>query len=679
MGCWNSSASSDALSQNPKHEKAVRKGNHYITKALLANAKRGQDVRKANHLVAQNFEIRPQRSCSINVQKTGNNSAIERTNWRALPISLRGVSLSCLNEVKVKYGRRNGYGMLAALVRPETDKCKCSLAELWRDKVCGNKKAFGGVTVFISHAWRNRFGALVEAISSWEREDKSREGAYYFFDIFAINQHDPWSDLKCIEDLIANSKALLLVLSPLNNPIPLSRVWCLFEIHAAIKHATELVCTFPDMEQNHFRTILLTATNSQENVLSFKIDSKNANASVQDDALRIKDAVQRDIGFIGLDQQVHNSVCNLLLKQASKEIENSQVNSLLEEELHINMSRLFGELNQVSKKYDDQIRVQNNDRKYEQNLQEILLRTQWNINFSKDEEVKVPCNGSILPTVCLQQSQTYKLNSLKDISWKQCYKNSVEPSELLWLLEYVWSQDIQTTIIMIIFDFIPVTWCGLPNQKLDNECWHDDASGVAEVMENVVKFMGICYKCEFHSLSRIITRFRQTIGQELWRAANMLESHTDYIETKIKDQRYHSFISYHQSVSSDLVRSLHRVLEQQGSSTCFDKAADRLDVRGIVDGIKSSRTFILVLTNKYFEMPFCLFEFCTAYVLRKPIIIIKETDPRFGGRSYIGIDSLFEWFVEENESIDINRRKFQSFVTNLHKRIQLSCRSNLDL
>ena len=58
---------------------------------------------------------------------------------------------------------------------------------------------------------------------------------FYYLDIFAINQHDVTKEgeLDKLGETIVECGTLLLASSPWSAPLPLTRAWCLYELHIA--------------------------------------------------------------------------------------------------------------------------------------------------------------------------------------------------------------------------------------------------------------------------------------------------------------------------------------------------------------------------------------------------------------------------------------------------------------
>jgi len=434
-------------------------------------------------------------------------------------VQYRGVSLSFLEELKWKYGRMNGYGLLTSLIRPMTKDGKISLAELWSQKVSGRYKAFGKVTVFISHAWKTQFGSLVEAIASWERSQNFIEDVvYYFFDIFAINQWDPQRDLRATEKIIAEANALVLVLSPLSNPIPLSRVWCLFEIYTAIKNKTAVMSALPDRERKKFQT--WSMANSWHDLIDIEVDSRNAEATKLDDALRIKDVIKREIGFTRLNRQIHCWLIKLIRKVALDKADHVRGTPMFEE-YSASRDRLSNKIKQIMAKYNDQIQIEN-DRRWDQKIQNLLLtktdcsqidfavKKRWYLSIAKKEPIFTDEIDSLIyhkAFISLQNFKEKRLGNFSDIfEWTSCYRNYVDMS-LLPLLEVFSEFNIPSNVFEIILECLPDGWLcgGIGDEILTKFSWKKSVNSARvfkwnEIRDNVCSYvnddiLSCCAKC----------------------------------------------------------------------------------------------------------------------------------------------------------------------------------------
>ena len=97
---------------------------------------------------------------------------------------------------------------------------------------------------FVSHAYDYLFLDVFEAIAQWEAaQPPGSPCAYYYFDLFAVNQHgqDAIVPFEVLRDEFAGSlRAIgctLLVLHS-EDPLPLRRLWCVFEMATALRACT---------------------------------------------------------------------------------------------------------------------------------------------------------------------------------------------------------------------------------------------------------------------------------------------------------------------------------------------------------------------------------------------------------------------------------------------------------
>lgn len=226
----------------------------------------------------------------------------------------RGVSLEFLQMILARnkmYGRANGNGLRTGLTNAETEEERCSFAELYINMLgTRGKQLIGKVRFFVSHAWSYKFSELVQAIKRFEDADSRRKGAHYFVDYFAVNQWNPLNDLNTLERLIQLSEAVVLVMSPLKKPTPVTRCWCLYEIKAAIACRKPIHGTVPDDQYAWFRTLVLTGR--PEDIKNFVVEARTAKASVQKDEDMIKAAIKKEIGFDTLNIEVYKAVVSCI-------------------------------------------------------------------------------------------------------------------------------------------------------------------------------------------------------------------------------------------------------------------------------------------------------------------------------------------------------------------------------
>ena len=92
----------------------------------------------------------------------------------------------------------------------------------------------------------------------------------------------------------------VMMLSPWNKPIPLTRAWCLWELYGTVhSRATFSVCLGPD-EQRQFEDAILANFDIVFDVFS-KISVKDAEAGNPEDQANILGEVERTVGFTRLN------------------------------------------------------------------------------------------------------------------------------------------------------------------------------------------------------------------------------------------------------------------------------------------------------------------------------------------------------------------------------------------
>ena len=168
----------------------------------------------------------------------------------------------------------------------------------------------GPATVFVSHAWGYELRALVDALEAWENK-KRASGApptFFWLDVFTVSQHKTgsrpfewWRDVFCSH--VGRIKHTLLVLQ-WANPIPLSRIWCVFEIASTVRTGARLDIIMPPREEALFVDALLHRyTDVYKALCSVRV--RTAQAHHESDRIGILAAIDAsDGGATALDAAV---------------------------------------------------------------------------------------------------------------------------------------------------------------------------------------------------------------------------------------------------------------------------------------------------------------------------------------------------------------------------------------
>eukprot|EP01051_Picozoa_sp_SAG22_P009608 SAG22_NODE_811_length_7061_cov_84.983338_7_plen_598_part_00 len=159
----------------------------------------------------------------------------------------------------------------------------------------------GRPTVFLSHTWLFGFLNVLAALEAFvAARPAGAPEVFFWFDCCSIDQHATqalppvfWS--STFKEAIRLIGHTVMMLSPWDSPVPLTRAWCLWELHCTVEVGAEFsVCLGPD-EQAELEAALLR--NSGALFTAFAgINVVNAQASRERDRVTILDAVRAAAG-----------------------------------------------------------------------------------------------------------------------------------------------------------------------------------------------------------------------------------------------------------------------------------------------------------------------------------------------------------------------------------------------
>lgn len=156
----------------------------------------------------------------------------------------------------------------------------------------------GRATIFVSHAWQYSFYDVVFDVMQQHAE--KNPDAYFWFDLFTNNQDNleeksfDWFS-STFQSKIRDIGQVLLILSPWNDPVPLTRAWCLFEIFNALRTTEKLHIQMPMRERQTLKTAVVLDRKCLIQALS-KIRIENATARYDSDKKLILEVVENAEG-----------------------------------------------------------------------------------------------------------------------------------------------------------------------------------------------------------------------------------------------------------------------------------------------------------------------------------------------------------------------------------------------
>ena len=258
------------------------------------------------------------------------------------------------------------------IVKPETKgTASCYLRKYANrsDRSTG-KPYTAPATVFVSHAWQYSFSAVVADVL--ERFADENPDSYFWFDLFSNDQNDMWQrDFEWFCTTFSSSITeighFLLVLSPWDNPIPITRSWCLFEIYTALHNPNvRFSVSLPKNEVVELKSSVMDDSKCLVQALAL-IQAENGNAKHQSDKETIDKSIQSgDGGFTKVNIQIKNGLRKWyvaqLLQLTDEEPTNHQliINSA-------NVMREFGFLETAMSLYEKalNIRIENSEKMHD--------------------------------------------------------------------------------------------------------------------------------------------------------------------------------------------------------------------------------------------------------------------------------------------------------------------------
>ena len=225
-----------------------------------------------------------------------------------------GVSIGFLRKFASKVDdKKTTTDVCNEIVIPETKDRACAYIALLEGLCDENGVPYvGEATVFVSHAWKYNFSIPLDVMMKHAEENP---GSYFWFDLF-INNQNVASNLpytwwtNTFQSSIESIGSVLLVLSPWNDPIPLTRAWCLFEILCSIRAKTagvQLHIALPSQEKIEFSRGIASDFECVLKALT-DIQAEKAQAFKPTDRENIFTSIRDTVGFETLNEEVKTAL-----------------------------------------------------------------------------------------------------------------------------------------------------------------------------------------------------------------------------------------------------------------------------------------------------------------------------------------------------------------------------------
>jgi len=230
--------------------------------------------------------------------------------------------LSVIENI-LKEGKEKGLSTTSEIcynvIKPQTEANKCALVDQIPD---GNDdKLVAPATCFVSHAWSYNLEDSVDVMRQFEEEHPR---TYFWFDLVINNQHDTserpfewWCNT--FQESIEKIGTVVLVLAPWDNPTPLKRSWCLFEIMCSMNagEKVDLKIRLPTHQEDAFIKGLEEDHKSAINAL-IGVKTEESEAFSESDKKNIFKAVEESIGFHNLNSKINDQMRLWFVEEGQK-------------------------------------------------------------------------------------------------------------------------------------------------------------------------------------------------------------------------------------------------------------------------------------------------------------------------------------------------------------------------
>jgi tetratricopeptide (TPR) repeat protein len=192
-------------------------------------------------------------------------------------------------------------------------------AESYVDLLARNElDTVGKANRFVSHAWKYRFEDVINSLAA--HVDPSD---YLWFDICTVNQHvTKHIDFQTtFKEAVGDIGHTLLVMAPWENPIPLTRSWCIWEIFSTLSsEKTNLEVVL--IEEVEFVKKLCSTDEWYDMFRSlFQLKSEGAKAGNLKDQEAIYDAVKETDGFKKVNEKCREGIKQGLVEIATRKLD----------------------------------------------------------------------------------------------------------------------------------------------------------------------------------------------------------------------------------------------------------------------------------------------------------------------------------------------------------------------
>jgi hypothetical protein len=213
--------------------------------------------------------------------------------------------------------------VLTKVIMPLTKEANLSLCELYQDRDC-----VGRATWFICHVCRYKFLDLIDSISAFLEiqyvdDLEAASNATFWIDMLSLPQHRSGiipsfeRSVSMVHFLVLHIGNVLMIALPGDNPVTLSRAWCVLEIAVSIYLSSRFEVTMSRSETSRLleKLRLNNTLDFFQNVIGNHSISEQCQSSSYDDLENIRSKLQAvSVGFSKIDSVVWTAMKKWILQ-----------------------------------------------------------------------------------------------------------------------------------------------------------------------------------------------------------------------------------------------------------------------------------------------------------------------------------------------------------------------------
>ncbi|KAJ3106231.1 Kinesin light chain 3 [Phlyctochytrium bullatum] len=223
-------------------------------------------------------------------------------------INLDGISLAYLHHFVDACGGRAALKDLTTadictqFILPATEAAQTSACNVLTS--FGRADAVSKASWFVSHVWKYPFLDVLDALDTFFT-GQAPATVFVWFDLFTNSQHNTtarkiaWWKTTFME-AVKQIGNFVVILQPWNNPLPLTRAWCVFELYSCHVTESRFHVAMTEAEEERFSRDIADGKAFYNMLATINSSKATAwNPSDRDDIFKV---IQDSVGFAKLDR-----------------------------------------------------------------------------------------------------------------------------------------------------------------------------------------------------------------------------------------------------------------------------------------------------------------------------------------------------------------------------------------